>query len=125
LICVILSRPRNYKELFNFRHAQLRNVIERIFGVMKRRFRVLLLAQEYSIETQVQLVSALTVVHNFIRLYDPRDKELNTTHIPQETSSTDSEIMRPPADDRGNASRRREDIARAMWRDYEARSRRR
>ena len=80
----MLSRPRNYKELFNFRHAQLRNVIERIFGVMKKRFRVLLLPQEYPIVTQVQLVSALAVVHNFIRLFDPRDKELNDKQIPQE-----------------------------------------
>jgi hypothetical protein len=122
LIYVILSRPWNYQELFNFQHAQLRNVIEHIFRVIKRHFWVLLLAQEYLIETQVQLVSVLTVVHNFIHLFDPRDKELNTTHILQETSSTDSKIMRPPADDQGNASRHREDIAWVIWRDYEARS---
>jgi hypothetical protein len=122
LIYIILSRPWNYKELFNFWHAQLRNMIERIFGVMKRHFWVLLLTKEYLIETQVQLVSALTVVHNFIHLFNPRDKELNTTHIPRETSCTDSENMRLPADDQGNALRHREDIVQAMWRDYEARS---
>lgn len=102
-------------------------MIERIFGVMKKRFRVLLLPQEYPIETQVQLVSALVVVHNFIRLFDPRDKELNEKDIPRESSDntmTDTEYM-GSADDRGNASRRREEIAQAMWRDYEARSRRR
>jgi hypothetical protein len=73
----------------------------------------------------VQLVSALAVVHNFIRLFDPRDKELNEKHIPRKTSDntlTDTEHM-GPADDQGNASRHREDIVQAMWRDYEARSR--
>jgi DDE superfamily endonuclease len=29
-------RPQNHQELFNLRHAQLRNVIECIFGILKR-----------------------------------------------------------------------------------------
>jgi hypothetical protein len=94
---------------------------------MKRRFQVLQFPQEYPIKTQVQLVSALAVVHNFIRLFDPKDKELNAQDTPQETSNntrTDSWDM-GLADDQGNASRCREDIAQAMWRDYEARSCRR
>jgi len=35
------QRPKNPKELFNLRHASLRNAIERIFGVVKRRFPIL------------------------------------------------------------------------------------
>jgi hypothetical protein len=72
----------------------------------------------------VQLVSALAVVHNFIHLFNLRDKELNEKHIPHETSDNtmiDTEHARP-TDDQGNASRHREDITQAMWRDYEARS---
>ncbi|KAH9154153.1 hypothetical protein AeRB84_003701 [Aphanomyces euteiches] len=34
-------RPQNKEELFNLRHAQLRNCIERIFGILKMRFPVL------------------------------------------------------------------------------------
>ena len=34
----LLFRPWNYKKLFNFWHVQLRNMIECIFRVMKRRF---------------------------------------------------------------------------------------
>ena len=30
------QKPENAKELFNLRHSSLRNVIERIFGVLKR-----------------------------------------------------------------------------------------
>ena len=68
-----LSRPRNYKELFNYQHALLRNHIERIFGLFKRHFKVLLVAQEYNLKTQAQLIPALAVIHNFIRIHDPGD----------------------------------------------------
>ena len=34
--------PHNPKELFNLRHASVaRNAIERIFGILKQRFRIL------------------------------------------------------------------------------------
>jgi hypothetical protein len=70
--------------------------------------------------TQGQLVSVLPVMHNFICLFDPKDKELNEKHMPEETSA-DSENMRP-RDDRGDASKHRDDITQVMWRDYKARS---
>jgi hypothetical protein len=94
---------------------------------MKKHFQVLLLPQEYLIATQVQLVSALVVVHYFIHLFDPRDKELNDKQIPQETSENsmmDTECV-GLADDRGNTLRCREEITQVIWRDYEARSCRR
>jgi hypothetical protein len=34
-------RPVNKEELFNLRHAQARNVIERIFEVLKKRWDIL------------------------------------------------------------------------------------
>ena len=34
------NRPEGAKELFNYRHSSLRNVIERCFGVLKARFPV-------------------------------------------------------------------------------------
>uniref|UniRef100_A0A803L0F1 DDE Tnp4 domain-containing protein n=1 Tax=Chenopodium quinoa TaxID=63459 RepID=A0A803L0F1_CHEQI len=33
--------PENERELFNLRHSSLRMVVERAFGVLKKRFRVL------------------------------------------------------------------------------------
>jgi DDE superfamily endonuclease len=43
------KKPENAKELFNLRHASLRNVIERIFGVVKRKFKILAFKAEYSL----------------------------------------------------------------------------
>ena len=38
--------PVNKEELFNLRHAQTRNVIECIFGVLKQHFRILVIPRE-------------------------------------------------------------------------------
>ena len=40
--------------------------MERTFGVLKRRFRILRNAPEYTIDTQRNLVYALVVIHNFL-----------------------------------------------------------
>ena len=69
----IIYRPRNKEELFNLRHASARNVIERIFGVLKRHFRILLLAPEYSLQIQARIPAALCAIHNFITILDPAD----------------------------------------------------
>ena len=45
------QQPQNPKELFNLRRAQVRNVIERIYGAVKRAFPVLAnMPTGYSIE---------------------------------------------------------------------------
>jgi hypothetical protein len=67
-------KPQNAKELFNLRHSALRNIIKRTFGVFKKRFRYFESArQNFSITTQVDLVYALTAVHNFINMHDLHD----------------------------------------------------
>ncbi|EME87865.1 uncharacterized protein MYCFIDRAFT_128450, partial [Pseudocercospora fijiensis CIRAD86] len=42
-------RPADYKELFNLRYSSLRNVVERTFSIIKRRFRIFESAPQYSI----------------------------------------------------------------------------
>jgi hypothetical protein len=60
----------NAKELFNLRHAQARNVIERIFGVLKQRFRILLLPPRYPLDFQPRIPVALCALQNFIQEID-------------------------------------------------------
>ncbi|KAH6801111.1 nuclease HARBI1-like protein [Perilla frutescens var. hirtella] len=59
--------PRNASELFNLRHASLRNVIERIFGVFKSRFTIFKTAPPFPFQTQAELVLACAGLHNFLR----------------------------------------------------------
>lgn len=59
-------RPTDEKELFNLRYSLLRNVVERVFGVLKNRFYILEKRIKYSIYIQIQLVYALIALYNFI-----------------------------------------------------------
>ena len=43
------------EELFNLRHASAHNIIERIFRVLKRCFRILHLAPKYNMDIQAQI----------------------------------------------------------------------
>jgi hypothetical protein len=61
------ERPQNYKELFNLRHAMLRNCSERGNGVWKKRFPVLSNMLHFPIPFQVKLVKVAACLHNWIR----------------------------------------------------------
>ena len=54
------------------------NVIKCIFGVLKHRFQILLLALEYSIQIQVRIPTVLCAIHNFIRIHDSAEDEILT-----------------------------------------------
>lgn len=114
-------RPADYKELFNLRHAQARNVIERIFGVFKKRFQIFKAAPEYSIETQAKIVQALCVVHNFIRVHDPDDFEYEREPILDEPDDVAYGELGGAAgtSERNRASKFRDTIALSMWDDYQ------
>ena len=120
-------RPRNYRELFNLRHAQARNVIERIFGVFKRKFRILRSAPEYSSETQAKLVTALGAIFNFIRVHDPGDiNNYDDIQSVQASASTPGSQVAcgslstyVSSAEKQRADSRRERIAQAMWEQYQ------
>jgi hypothetical protein len=120
------SSPRNSKELFNLRHASLRNIIERIFGVMKRQWRVLQLPPEYSMFVQARIPAALCALHNFIHRHDPDMFDALYDGQLLEHDGIDDvalgELGDGPADaaERDRANARRDAIASAMWQDYTA-----
>ena len=57
--------------MFNLRHASARNVVERIFGSMKRRFNILTHPVEYDMDIQAQIPPFTAAIHNFILDHDP------------------------------------------------------
>ena len=74
----MIYSPQTPQELYNLRHSSLRNAIERIFGVLKKRFPILKNQLEFPYNVQVRLVKALCCLHNIIRLVggdDIYDKE--------------------------------------------------
>jgi len=77
--------PQKPRELFNLRHSSLRNVIERTFGVLKKRFPIIASGTEphYPLETMTDIVLSCCILHNFLRgsdndeyLIDEVDREL-------------------------------------------------
>ncbi|XP_020266938.1 protein ALP1-like [Asparagus officinalis] len=68
------QRPRNSKEVFNHRHASLRNCVERIFGVFKSRFTIFKSQPPgFPYATQIKMFVACVGLHNFLRLENTND----------------------------------------------------
>lgn len=58
--------PQSPKELFNLRHSSLRVTVERAFGALKNRFKILYNKPFHPFKTQVKLVLACCIRHNWI-----------------------------------------------------------
>ncbi|XP_027098816.1 uncharacterized protein [Coffea arabica] len=73
-----MHHERAAKALFNRRHALVRNIIERTFGVLNKRFSILKGAmQNYLIATQNNIVLACCTLHNFMCAYSLADEYFN------------------------------------------------
>lgn len=104
------------------RHSQCRNAVERIFGILKKRFKIIREANEFPIEAQGRIASAICVVHNFIRIHDPEDlpdpdDEDNNSITPFNASFSGNGTI--SSQERSAAVKRRDDIANAMWVQYQ------
>ncbi|XP_071680122.1 uncharacterized protein [Lolium perenne] len=60
------NRPQNAKELFNLRHSSLRVTIERAFVALKNTFKVLDQKLFHTFDTQLKLVLACCILHNWV-----------------------------------------------------------
>ena len=98
------------------------NVVERIFGVLKRRFHISICPPEVNINLQARLPPALVAIHNFIWNHDPQDIDdvevLADLDPGARTGELADGITR--AAEREWANRRRDDIAQQMWVQYQA-----
>ncbi|XP_020595836.1 uncharacterized protein LOC110035863 [Phalaenopsis equestris] len=63
---------RGKKEAFNKRHSSLRGVIERAFGMWKKKWIILRDMSSYPFPKQVQIVVSTMALHNFIRPHPSR-----------------------------------------------------
>jgi hypothetical protein len=58
--------PENPRELFNLRHSSLRVTVGRAWGSLKNRFKIIYNKPFYPYKTQVKLVIACCILHNWI-----------------------------------------------------------
>lgn len=60
-------KPRTPKELYNFRHSSLRNVVERTIGVLKKKWAYLRHSPFHNVATHTKIICACCILHNFLR----------------------------------------------------------
>ena len=109
--------PTNARELFNLRHSSLRVIVERAFGALKNRFRILDNKPFHTYKTQVKLVLACCILHNWIIGFGIDDV------VPSEEgfvgSQPEAHETQPVGDmlsqDSAGMALRRDCICTAMW----------
>ena len=130
------AQPQTKEELYNLRHSQLRNVIERIYGVAKKSFPILGKMQPYpDMRDQAKIVECCFLILNFRRMhqeyedvnafmeFNEQGDEVDYIVEDDEADAGDDDeddITRPP---RGLPSTRaletwRDGIATNLWNDY-------
>jgi hypothetical protein len=111
------------------RHAKARNVIERIFGVLKKRWGVLCHPLKYDMRVQARVPAALMAIHNLILRFDPREDEDEpddedddaydpTPRLDPDDNEELASSMVVPPEEQLEAEQRRDGIANAMWEQY-------
>jgi hypothetical protein len=114
------KKPENTKELFNLRHVSLRNVVERIFGVVKRKYQILRSPSEYLIDTQTRIILACCTLYNFVR---SQEGEKADKHLASQSIILDD--IQPAVEyPQGLVSLKkmdkfRDEITEKMWTDYQ------
>ncbi|CAN6565820.1 unnamed protein product [Malus baccata var. baccata] len=71
------AEPTGHKEVFNHTHSSLRSIIERTFGVWKKKWSILRDMPNYPFNKQVKIVIATMALHNYIRRYSERDRHFD------------------------------------------------
>ena len=113
-------RPQNY-ELFNHRHAVMRNHVERALGVLKKRFPILNVGTFHPMRNQVRIPAATAVLHNIIKMHHGDEEWLDN----QPNNITPPDFVNLPNGDdnyhgnnlHGNIFR--DQIAMQMWNDFQ------
>ncbi|XP_039127555.1 protein ALP1-like [Dioscorea cayenensis subsp. rotundata] len=105
--------PQNAKELFNLRHSSARTSVERAFGSLKGRFKILSSRPFFPFKTQAELVLACCVLHNYI-ISGGEDEFIPSEEdwIPQRNSQGTAREQREEAQE---WAARRDEIASEMW----------
>lgn len=119
------AKPETKEELFNLRHAQLRNCVERIFGIVKKRFEYVRVGPYpgRSILDQKRILMACFVLHNFILAHgeQPLSTEPQLLQSDGYIGNDDVsgiEYKVPGFEEDEGMLKFRDEIAEDMWQDY-------
>jgi len=80
---IVLDHQEKY-EVFNFNYSSLQNIIERDFGVLKEKWRILKGIPSFSTRTKNHIILACLALHNFIHDSNLHDKEFERCDVNDE-----------------------------------------
>lgn len=106
--------PTNARELFNLRHSSLRVHVERAFGALKNRFRILDNKPFHPYKTQVKLVLACCILHNWI-LGHGEDEVFPVESNWEPNPSNNEAGPHTPLEDNSAWGSKRDEWANLMW----------
>jgi hypothetical protein len=106
--------PTNARELFNLRHSSLRVIVKRAFGALKNRFRILDNKPFHPYKTQVKLVLAYCILHNWILSFGIDEVVPTKDWLPPNQHDTQP-VHELLSQDSQGMSNRRDAICTAMW----------
>ena len=92
------EEPQGKEEIFNYAHSSLRNVIERFFGVLKQKWRILKTIPCYPPETQTHIIVACMALHKFIRMSGLRDRNFCCCDRDENYVSPEASVDQPPTE---------------------------
>ena len=97
--------------------------MERIFGILKRRFPFSVISPEYDLVTQAKFIPAVAALHNFIRAHQHLTDDDEVPPIaPLPEPVVYNELLPQHGaisnEEKKRAADRRDDIANLMWEDY-------
>ena len=85
-----LLHPRTpVQQLYNESHIRTRNVVERCFGVLKRRFPILAYSCRLKIDTLLTIIVATSVLHNICL----KTNDTEAPPAPEEINEQDLEVQ--------------------------------
>ena len=114
--------PENAKELFNLRHVSLHTAIERAFGVLKKKFPIIVSTIEpnYCVETQNEIILACCIFHNYLMGVN-LDESL-IAEVDEKVLHSHRERVAPTSREDDEDARQgdiiRDSITSAMWQNY-------
>ena len=119
------TMPRGMKETFNYAHSSLRNVVERAFGVLKTKWRIMKLVPSFPMSKQSKIIVACMTLHNFVREHDDQVDHFiqfgNDDEYYTETHGTNDYTSNPGEDDEpsdNDMNEFRDNLAYALYHRY-------
>lgn len=86
----LLNPMTRQQKLFNVRHKRTRITVERLFGILKRRFLCLHFGLRFSPERCCRVIIATSIIHNFILLFKDDESDSDVESEPNESEMEQS-----------------------------------